>query len=76
MSIQAFIEEKINVYAQRIVDRGETTDDVAVGELVFYIALRRVLAGKGSKQDLGMMDAVNDVLQEKGIIPEGASFYK
>jgi hypothetical protein len=27
-------------------------------------------------QDLGLMDAINDTLQEKGILEKGQTFYK
>ena len=76
MSIETFIEEKINKYAALIVKQGERGDDLALGELTFYIALRRVRAGKGTTQDLGLMDAINDTLQELGHLPNNASFYK
>lgn len=76
MSIEAFVEEKINKYAALIVKQGERGDDLALGELMFYIALRRVMAGKGTMQDLGLMDAINDTLQQLGHLPNNVSFYK
>lgn len=74
MELSQFIETKLNRYAERIVESGEQLDEYAFGEMSWYLALRRILAGKGTPQDLGMMDAINDTLQEKGIIGKGTTF--
>ncbi len=66
-----FVEDKINHYAQMIVDHGDKADELAMGQLTFYMALRRVVKGEATTQDLGMMDAVNDFLQEQGIVNKG-----
>jgi len=76
MEIMQFIEDKLNSYAEKIKDSSARSDEHALGELTFYMALRRVLAGKGTPQDLGMMDAINDTLQEKGILQQGGTFLK
>lgn len=76
MEITKFIEEKLNAYAEKIESGSARTDEHALGEMVFYMALRRVIAGKGTPEDLGMMDAINDVLQNKGIVKEGTLFFK
>lgn len=76
MSLNALIEEKLNHYAQKIVAGGSQTDEMAVGEINFYIALRRVVNDKGTLQDLGLMDAINDTLQALGKIEAGSTFYK
>ncbi|NET85923.1 MAG: hypothetical protein F6J94_29760 [Moorea sp. SIO1F2] len=76
MNLNDLIEEKLNSYAQKIVSGGSKTDEIAVGEITFYIALRRVVNGKGTLQDLGMMDAINDTLQTLGLVEEGKTFYK
>ena len=49
-------------------------DAHALGELTFYMAIRRVLKGEATIQDLGMMDAINDTLQEAKIIEESKTF--
>ena len=49
---------------------------MAVGEITFYVALRRVVNNQGTLQDMGMMDAINDTLQTLGLIEEGKTFYK
>ncbi|MEB3355910.1 MAG: hypothetical protein VKK04_04235 [Synechococcales bacterium] len=76
MDLHTFIEEKLNYYAQKIISGGKKTDEMAVGEITFYTALRRVLDGQGTLQDVGMMDAINDLLQEKGLVEAGHTFYK
>ena len=76
MNLNDLIEEKLNYYAQKIVSGGSKTDEMAVGEITFYVALRRVVNGKGTLQDIGMMDAINDTLQSLGLLEEGKTFYK
>lgn len=76
MDLIQFTEEKINHYAQMIVSHPDRADELAMGQLQFYTAFRRVLNGKGTLEDAGMLDAVNDVLQAKGLVDEGAIFYK
>jgi len=76
MDINSFIEKKIKQYAQSIIDGSDKKDEHALGEMVFYMALRRVISGAVNMQDIGMMDAVNDTLQELGIIEDGKQFYK
>ncbi len=76
MSLETFIEAKINHYAQMIIDFTEKGDDLALGELNFYIALRRVLNGTATTQDKGMVDAINDTLQELGVLDKKKTFYK
>ncbi|AHJ31069.1 hypothetical protein PN465_18115 [Nodularia spumigena CS-584] len=71
-----FVEEKINSYAQQIINSSDKGDDSALGELNFYMALRRILKNEERRiQDYGMMDAVNDTIKALGIIKEG-KFYK
>ncbi len=43
--------------------------------MVFYMALRRVVSGDATMQDVGMMDAINDTLQEQEIVEAGKKFY-
>ncbi|MBL7813620.1 MAG: hypothetical protein JNL70_01355 [Saprospiraceae bacterium] len=76
MDISAFIEEKINHYGKLIVTKNDKFDDMALGELTFYISLRRAINGTATTQDLGLLDAVNDTLQELGILGEKQSFYQ
>jgi hypothetical protein len=76
MSLETFIEEKLNEYANKIIKGGEKSDELALGEISFYLSLRRAIGGKATTQDLGLLDAINDTLQELGIIGAGKLFYK
>ncbi len=76
MDMEQFIEDKLNSYADKIKSGSAKVDELALGELSFYMALRRVLDGRGTPQDLGLMDAINDTLQLKGILEEGKTFFK
>jgi len=76
MSLAETIEAKINHYAQSICTGGAKIDEHALGELTFYVTLRRTLSGDATPQDIGMMDAVNDTLQELGLVSSGEVFYK
>ena len=76
MEIGQFIEDKLNHYAESIARGGNRIDEHALGELTFYMALRRIQEGKGTPQDIGTMDAVNDTLQEFGVLEAGATFLK
>lgn len=76
MGLDQFIEDKINHYAQMIVEHKDKADDLALGELNFYVTLRRVMTGNGSTQDKGMMDAVQDVLKHQGLVEGKAKFYE
>ncbi|MEK7253776.1 MAG: hypothetical protein AAB316_03465 [Bacteroidota bacterium] len=71
-----YVEAKINHYGNMIVKERDVVDDWALGELNFYVTLRRVLKHEGTKQDLGMMDAINDTLISQGLVKKGEKFYK
>ena len=73
----AFLEEKINTYAKRIVERNDKGDDVCYGQLTFYMAYRRHLNGEATMADRGVMDALADTLIQLGLITnEQKSFFK
>jgi len=76
MDLSQFIEEKLNYYADAIITGHEKIDEHALGEMTFYMALRRILTKNATFQDIGMMDAINDTLQELGLIDETVTFYK
>lgn len=76
MALTDLIETKLNEYAQKIVKGGEKSDELAFGQISFYLSLRRVLNGKATPQDVGLVDAINDTLQELGIINKDKTFYK
>ena len=71
--MEEFVENKINSYAQKIIDGSDKRDAHAMGELKFYMALRRCLKNESTPEDLGMLDAVNDVSQETNLMEEGVT---
>ncbi|WP_144138543.1 hypothetical protein [Paraburkholderia sp. BCC1884] len=76
MDLAQLVEEKINESASRIIKGGVGTDDISLGKLSFYMALRRVQQKKATAQDLGLMDAINDTLQALALVKEGRTFYQ
>ena len=40
------------------------------------MSLRRILDGNANYEDIGLMDAINDTLQELGIVESNKTFYK
>ncbi len=75
MDLVPFIEKKLDQYAANVIKGQDAQDEHALGELIFYMALRRVVTKNATMQDIGMMDAINDTLQEQGVIPAGEQFY-
>ena len=76
MDLLAFVETKIDSYSKKIVEGNDKMDDLALGELTFYITLRRALKGTATIQDKGLLDAINDTLQELGVVDSKSSFYR
>lgn len=80
-----FVDEKIGKYSEVLAEltREEQTgasklNQHALGELEFYCNLSVVLE-RGIKKDepvvAGMMDGINDLLQDVGIIRDGTTFF-
>ncbi|CAK17559.1 hypothetical protein [Pseudomonas entomophila] len=64
-----FLEEQINAAAKQIQDKKKADlDHIAHGQLGYLLSLRRVVDGAATKEDLGVHDAINDVLQQLGVI--------
>jgi len=76
MPLSELIEEKLNYYAQAIITGNTKRDEHAMGELSFYLALRRIINQTANPQDIGLFDAINDTLQAKGLISSKQTFYK
>lgn len=74
IKMQEFIENNINKYAEAIIKGSDKRDAFCLGQLTFFMALRRITKGEATRQDLGMADAVNDTLQEAGIIDKDKTF--
>lgn len=70
-----FIEEQINLAEQKLhAGKSARLDDVAYGKLGFYLALRRILEGTSTSEDLGLMEAVNDTLQALKLLDSDETF--
>ncbi|RON43383.1 hypothetical protein BK666_20065 [Pseudomonas frederiksbergensis] len=66
--LNKLIEEQINAKAKTIINEDAFHDDAAVGALKILLPLRRVLTKRQTLEDIGMLHAVNYVLQELGVI--------
>jgi hypothetical protein len=74
----AFINDKINDYAQNILSKSDVNDSSALGELKFYISIRNAVKTKTDKnlnafekasmEDMGMLDALTDTLIKLEIV--------
>ncbi|MGI0120386.1 hypothetical protein [Zooshikella sp. RANM57] len=77
-----FMENKINKYASNIINNSVDYDLLSLGEISFYISLQSILQSKCNNQyqaslyEIGMMDAINDVLKILGVISEGCFYDK
>ncbi len=76
MNLSQYIEDKLNYYADAIIKGHEKIDEHALGEMTFYMALRRITNNTYTSEDVGLMDAINDTIQELGLISENITFYK
>ncbi len=74
-TLNAFVEEQLNLAAQRIVDKGDNSDEIAAGKIDFFIALRSALSGDLDKRELGLLGAINDTLQHLQLIEGNKTFY-
>ena len=77
MDLKKYTDENLHKYAQKIADEtSQKIDEHSIGKVQFFMALRRILDGKANYQDIGLMDAINDTLQDLGIIDSKKTFYK
>ena len=76
MDIKKYTDENLHKYAQRIADAtNQKIDEHSLGKVQFFMSLRRILYGKSNYQDIGLMDAINDTLQDLGIVEAKKTFY-
>jgi hypothetical protein len=74
-NFKVFVEEQIYLTEQKLHNgKSARLEDVAYGKLGFYLALRRVLAGTSTTEDLGLMEAVNDTLQALKLLDDDETF--
>jgi hypothetical protein len=74
VEFQENLDKKINNFAKRIIEKGDISDEINLSKLGFYIALHRVTNGKANPADIGLMDAINDTLQELKLITSSKTF--
>ncbi|MFB4391548.1 MULTISPECIES: hypothetical protein [unclassified Pseudomonas] len=68
-ALKDFLEANINVAAKQIQDKKRVDlDHIAYGQLSYLLSLRRVIEGTATREDLGVHDAINDVLERLGVI--------
>ncbi|MCS3514516.1 MULTISPECIES: hypothetical protein [Pseudomonas] len=63
-----YLAVEISSAQQRISPKMTKSDKVDTGRLEFLTALRAVVAGSATPENLGTVGAVNDVLQKLGLL--------
>ena len=77
MDIKKYTDENLHKYAQRIADEtSQKVDEHSLGKVQCSMALRRSWDGNANDQDIGLMDAINDTLQDLGMAESQKTFYK
>ncbi|MDU9402949.1 hypothetical protein RTH46_10665 [Pseudomonas sp. zfem004] len=71
--LDKFVQVKIDEKANIILDERVKHDDAAFGELKIYFCVRRIMNGKASMEDIGVLHAVNDLIQAMGILSPNES---
>ncbi|MFT0520451.1 hypothetical protein [Pseudomonas faucium] len=75
--LKAFVEAQINSAAKKIIDKKKVEfDHFATGQLGYLLTLRRWVEGTSTPEDLGLHDALNDVLQKGQVVSERSSYLK
>ena len=77
-----FLDDRINHYANNILNLDNKNDRSATGELDFYVSLRSALLHADSRdafdreslRSKGLFDAMNATLVELGYIKKGSHF--
>ena len=77
MDLKKYTSDNLHQYAKKISDEtSQKIDEHSLGKVKFFMSLRRILDGNANYEDIGLMDAINDTLQELGIIESNKTFYK
>lgn len=77
VAFKDFIESQINAAAKQILDKQKADlDHIAYGQLGYLLSVRRMLDGTATREDLGLHDAVNDVLQQLGLTEKKSTYLK
>ncbi|MGF6330517.1 hypothetical protein ABH909_003395 [Pseudomonas sp. BS3782 TE3695] len=70
-----FVEEQINIAAGRIIDKGTSSDGIALGRLNVFLALRRALDSKATPEDIGILGAFNDACQKLAVLDPNETIF-
>ena len=77
MDLKKYTTDNLHKYAKKISDEtSQKIDEHSLDKVKFFFALRRILDVKANFEDIGLMDAINDTLQELGIVESKKTFYK
>ncbi|MFJ7008195.1 hypothetical protein [Pseudomonas putida] len=75
-SLGNFLEAKIDKAAQNICNLKDRQDHFAYGQLQVFLSLRRALNATRTDADRGLIDAMDDVLLELGMITQSGELRK
>ncbi|MCE5975418.1 hypothetical protein [Pseudomonas sp. JR33AA] len=75
-SLGNFLEAKIDKAAQNICNLKDRQDHFAYGQLQVFLSLRRALNATRTDADRGLIDAMDDVLLELGMIAQSGELRK
>lgn len=75
-SLGNFLEAKIDRAAQNICNLKDRHDHFAYGQLQVFLSLRRALNAARTDADRGLIDAMDDVLLELGMITQSGELRK
>ena len=75
-SLGNFLEAKIDRAAQNICNLKDRQDHFAYGQLQVFLSLRRALNAARTDADRGLIDAMDDMLLELGMITQSGELRK
>lgn len=66
--LENYLEVKINEKAKIILDEDMVHDGAALGEMQLYFCMRRILNKKATLEDVGVLRAMNNLMQVLGLL--------
>ncbi|MBK5510717.1 hypothetical protein [Pseudomonas sp. TH15] len=66
--LEGYLEVKINEKAKIIIDEDMVHDGTALGEMQLYFCIRRILNKKATLEDVGVLRAMNNLMQILGLL--------
>jgi len=73
--LQAFAQAQVDLLKPKAVDTQTASGQRAKGKLLFYEALLAIYAGTQTSEQFGLLDAVNDTVQELGAFASDVTFF-